>query len=53
MLHRKLAAIAEYPSQTGGLIHDDPTGFVLDANLLALFCQPWELFIEPGRLAHD
>ena len=48
VLARKAQAIARHRSQTGGLIHDDPSGFVLKPAMLAYFTRPWELFIEPA-----
>lgn len=46
-LPAKRAAIAAHASQHGGAIDDDPTGFALPASLLALFEQPFEVFLEP------
>ncbi len=48
VLDRKTQAIAAHRSQHGKLIHDDPSGFVLEPPMLAHFAKPWELFIEPG-----
>lgn len=46
VLARKEKAIARHRSQTGTLIHDDPSGFTLEPAMLAYFAQPWELFLE-------
>lgn len=51
VLPRKLAAIAAHRSQTTGLIDDDPQGFRLAPEMLALFARPWELYLEAP--AHD
>lgn len=44
---RKQQAIAEHRSQLGAVIHDDPSGFVLEPAMLANFRHPWELFLDP------
>jgi len=41
----KAQAIAAHVSQYGGLITDSPAGFVLPADLLAVFARPYEVFI--------
>jgi hypothetical protein len=46
VLALKRQAIAQYRSQLGKLIRDDPDGFVLEPQFLAYFQRPWELFIE-------
>lgn len=46
VLAQKLAAIRAHRSQTTDLIDDDPTGFRLEADTLAFFARPWELFLE-------
>ena len=46
-LPAKRRAIAAHASQNG-MIDDDPTGFVLPGNFLALFDRPWEAFIDGG-----
>jgi LmbE family N-acetylglucosaminyl deacetylase len=43
----KRRAIAAHASQYGTLIHDDPTGFRLPADLLRTFDEPWETFLLP------
>ena len=45
-LPAKRAALACHASQLGHLIQDDPTGFTLTPNEIALFMQPVETFIE-------
>jgi len=45
-LPAKRAAIAAHASQHGQVIDDDPDGFILPADLLALFDQPFEVFLE-------
>ncbi len=47
VLARKQEAIAQHRSQLGGVIEDDPSGFVLEPQMLAHFAKPWELFLEP------
>ena len=47
-LPRKRRAIAAHRSQTSDLIADDPHGFKLPAEFLALFDQPFETFLDPG-----
>ena len=42
----KTAAIQAHKSQYGGLIPDDPSGFVLPRDLLSVFERPWETFLE-------
>jgi len=42
----KLKAIAAHRSQLGGLIDDDPSGFVLPPEMLARCAQPFETFYE-------
>ncbi len=49
VLDRKRRAIAAHRSQTTALIDDDPDGFTLDDETLALFERPWELFLETRR----
>jgi hypothetical protein len=44
-LAAKRAAIAAHRSQHGGVIDDDPSGFVLPAALLAVFERPYEVFL--------
>jgi LmbE family N-acetylglucosaminyl deacetylase len=46
-LAAKRQAIAAHRSQHGGLIDDDPNGFVLPAALLELFERPYEVFLAP------
>lgn len=46
-LPAKRRAIAAHRSQYGGLITDDPTGFHLPPELLAVFDQPFETFLLP------
>jgi LmbE family N-acetylglucosaminyl deacetylase len=43
---RKDAAIRAHESQYGGLISDDPTGFVLPKNLLDAFARDYEVFFH-------
>lgn len=43
---RKLKAISAHRSQLGGVIHDDPGGFVLPPEMLAACAQPFEIFYE-------
>jgi LmbE family N-acetylglucosaminyl deacetylase len=45
-LPAKRRAIAAHESQHGGLITDDPTGFALPRHLLAIFDQPFEVFLD-------
>ena len=45
-LAAKQRAIAEYASQLGGLITDDPDGRGLPQDLVAKFCRPFEVFVE-------
>ena len=47
-LPAKRRAIAAHASQHGGLIDDDPNGFRLPADFLALFDRGWEVFFEPA-----
>jgi LmbE family N-acetylglucosaminyl deacetylase len=42
----KQKAIATYRSQVTDLIHDDPQGFQLSAEMLKHFDHPWELYLE-------
>ncbi len=44
----KRAAIMEHRSQTGALIDDDPDGFRMDAEMLALWLGPKERFFVAG-----
>lgn len=44
----KVRAIAAHRSQTSDLIDDDPTGFRLDAEMLARFARPFEIYLETG-----
>jgi len=43
----KRAAIQAHRSQYGGLIEDDPTGFRLPQNLLSIFDNSFETFLQP------
>lgn len=43
----KQSAIAAHRSQHGGVINDDPNGFVLPASLLDVFARPYEVFLNP------
>jgi len=45
-LPAKRQAIAAHASQHGGLITDDPRGFSLPGDLLAVFDAPYEVFLE-------
>lgn len=45
-LPAKRRAIAAHASQHGGLITDDPEGFCLPRDLLSVFEQPYEVFLE-------
>jgi LmbE family N-acetylglucosaminyl deacetylase len=45
-LPAKRRAIAAHASQHGGLITDDPTGFQLPHHLLAVFDEPYEVFLD-------
>ena len=45
-LPAKRRAIAAHASQHGGLITDDPDGFCLPNELLAIFDQPYEVFLN-------
>lgn len=45
-LPAKRRAIACHRSQVAGLIHDDPTGFRASPEFLAIFDQPFEVFID-------
>jgi LmbE family N-acetylglucosaminyl deacetylase len=45
-LSAKRRAIAAHASQHGVLISDDPDGFCLSAGLLAVFDEPYEVFLE-------
>jgi len=49
VLPDKRAAIRAHRSQTTGLIDDDPTGFRLAPETLALFDRPWEVFLEDSE----
>jgi LmbE family N-acetylglucosaminyl deacetylase len=44
-LAAKQRAIAAHVSQNGGLITDDPTGFVLPPHLLSVFQVPYEVYL--------
>jgi LmbE family N-acetylglucosaminyl deacetylase len=46
-LPAKRAAIAAHRSQHGGVITDDPDGFVLPADMLGYFDRPYEVFLDP------
>ena len=46
-LPAKRAAIAAHRSQHGGVIGDDPDGFVLPPSLLEIFDRPFETFLAP------
>ena len=47
VLPQKQRAVAAYRSQlTPGIIDDDPAGFLLSAEMLAHFAQPFEAYIE-------
>lgn len=50
-LERKGRAVAAHRSQTTDLIADDPEGFRLSPDVLALFERPWELFLDPHDAA--
>jgi LmbE family N-acetylglucosaminyl deacetylase len=45
-LAAKLSAIKDYESQYSDLIKDDPNGFTLPADLLSVFEQPFETFLD-------
>ena len=45
-LELKRGAIANYRSQIGDLIDDDPQGFRLTPEMLSNFTQPWEVYLE-------
>ncbi len=45
-LEAKCAAVAAHRSQTTALIDDDPTGFRLDAEMLARFARPFEIYLD-------
>lgn len=45
-LDAKQRAIAAHRSQTGDLITDDPEGFALPRHLLAIFEQPYEVYLS-------
>jgi LmbE family N-acetylglucosaminyl deacetylase len=45
-LPAKRLAIASHASQHGGVITDDPDGFQLPAELLAIFDAPYEVFLD-------
>lgn len=45
-LPAKRRAIAAHASQHGGVITDDPTGFQLPRHLLAVFDEPFEVFLD-------
>ena len=47
VLPAKKTAIAAYRSQLGKIIHDDPSGFELPANLLHVFERPFEVYLKP------
>lgn len=42
----KARAVAAHRSQVGDLIDDDPTGFRLDAAMLARFARPFEIYLD-------
>lgn len=44
---RKQLAIAQYRSQLGTVVKDDPSGFTLKPSMLAHFHKRWELYLEP------
>jgi LmbE family N-acetylglucosaminyl deacetylase len=46
-LPQKRRAIRAHRTQYGGLITDDPTGFQLPAELMAVFDLPFETFLQP------
>ena len=46
VLELKRQAIAQYRSQIGDLIDDDPEGFRLSPEMLQNFTQPWEIYLE-------
>ena len=50
VLDRKRRAVAAHRSQTTPLIDDDPEGFCLAPEMLAVFDRPYELFLEPHDL---
>jgi LmbE family N-acetylglucosaminyl deacetylase len=47
-LAAKRQAIAAHRSQYAGLIEDDPTGFQMEKEFLALFDGPYESLLEPA-----
>ena len=47
VLPAKRRAVAAHRSQTTDLIADDPDGFCLAPDMLAIFDRPYELFLEP------
>jgi LmbE family N-acetylglucosaminyl deacetylase len=47
VLARKLKAVAQHCSQMGGVVQDDPKGFVLQPEVLQHFARQWELFLDP------
>lgn len=50
VLAQKQRAIAAHRSQLApGIIDDDPTGFLLSADMLAHFAQPFEAYLEVDR----
>ena len=51
VLPAKRRAVAAHRSQTTRMIADDPDGFCLAPDMLALFDRPYELFLEPHDVA--
>jgi hypothetical protein len=47
-LPAKRRAIAAHASQHGKVVTDDPTGFTLPAEFLAVFDAPYEVFMDIG-----
>ena len=45
-LAAKRLAIAAHASQHGGVITDDPEGFQIPTDLLAIFEAPYEVFVD-------
>jgi LmbE family N-acetylglucosaminyl deacetylase len=46
LMERKQNALQAHATQLGGVIHDDPTGFVLTEQILAKFLQPFEVYLD-------
>jgi LmbE family N-acetylglucosaminyl deacetylase len=47
VVEAKRAAIESHRSQLGEVIHDDPTGFTLPADMVERACAPFEIYLEP------